>query len=290
MIDAKLVKELREMTGAGMMDCKKALSEVGGDLQKAIEYLKEKGITKAAKKSSRIAAEGLVDVYVTEDNKVASVIEVNAETDFVAKNEEFKKFVKELAKLVALKDPKSIEELNNLEYEDGKTVKEVLTEKIATIGENMNIRRFERIETPSVVSGYLHGEGKIAVLVELEGGTKDVAEDVAMQVAALNPEYLDETKIEEERLNNEKHIIMEHTLAEGKPAAIAEKIAAGRLQKVFEEICLVHQPFVKDGSLKVKEYVAKNGGKVVRFIRFEKGEGLEKKVENFAEEVMQQLK
>ena len=282
MIDAKLVKELREVTGAGMMDCKKALTEVGGDLQKAIEYLKEKGITKAAKKSSRIAAEGLVDVYVTEDNKIASVIEVNAETDFVAKNEEFKKFVKELAKLVALKDPKSIEELNNLEYEDGKTVKEVLIEK--------NIRRFERIETPSVVSGYLHGEGKIAVLVELEGGTKDVAEDVAMQVAALNPEYLDETKIEEERLNNEKHIIMEHTLAEGKPAAIAEKIAAGRLQKVFEEICLVHQPFVKDGSLKVKEYVAKNGGKVVRFIRFEKGEGLEKKVENFAEEVMQQLK
>ena len=154
----------------------------------------------------------------------------------------------------------------------------------------MNIRRFERIETPSVVAGYLHGEGKIAVLVQLDGGTKEVAEDVAMQVAALNPEYLDETKIEEERLNNEKHIIMEHTLAEGKPAAIAEKIAAGRLQKVFEEICLVHQPFVKDGSLKVQEYVAKNGGKVVKFVRFEKGEGLEKRVENFAEEVMQQLK
>ena len=280
MIDAKLVKELREMTGAGMMDCKKALSEVEGDLQKAIEYLKEKGITKAAKKSSRIAAEGLVDVYVTEDNKIASVIEVNAETDFVAKNEEFKNFVKELAKIVALKNPKDIEELNNLEYENGKTVKETLTEKIATIGENMNIRRFERIETPSVVAGYLHGEGKIAVLVQLDGGTKEVAEDVAMQVAALNPEYLDETK----------NIIMEHTLAEGKPAEIAEKIAAGRLQKVFEEICLIHQPFVKDGSLKVKEYVAKNGGKVVRFVRFEKGEGLEKKVENFAEEVMQQLK
>lgn len=290
MIDAKLVKELREMTGAGMMDCKKALSEVEGDLQKAIEYLKEKGITKAAKKSSRIAAEGLVDVYVTEDNKIASVIEVNAETDFVAKNEEFKNFVKELAKIVALKNPKDIEELNNLEYENGKTVKETLTEKIATIGENMNIRRFERIETPSVVAAYLHGEGKIAVLVQLDGGTKEVAEDVAMQVAALNPEYLDETQIEEERLNSEKHIIMEHTLAEGKPAEIAEKIAAGRLQKVFEEICLVHQPFVKDGSLKVKEYVAKNGGKVVRFVRFEKGEGLEKKVENFAEEVMQQLK
>ena len=290
MIDAKLVKELREMTGAGMMDCKKALSEVEGDLQKAIEYLKEKGITKAAKKSSRIAAEGLVDVYVTEDNKIASVIEVNAETDFVAKNEEFKNFVKKLAKIVALKNPKDIEELNNLEYENGKTVKEVLTEKIATIGENMNIRRFERSETPSVVAGYLHGEGKIAVLVQLDGGTKEAAEDVAMQVAALNPEYLDETQIEESRLNSEKHIIMEHTLAEGKPAAIAEKIAAGRLQKVFEEICLVHQPFVKDGSLKVHEYVAKNGGKVVKFVRFEKGEGLEKRVENFAEEVMQQLK
>ena len=290
MIDAKLVKELRKMTGAGMMDCKKALSEVEGDLQKAIEYLKEKGITKAAKKSSRIAAEGLVDVYVTEDNKIASVIEVNAETDFVAKNEEFKNFVKELAKIVALKNPKDIEELNNLEYENGKTVKETLTEKIATIGENMNIRRFERIETPSVVAGYLHGEGKIAVLVQLDGGTKEIAEDVAMQVAALNPEYLDETQIEEERLNSEKHIIMEHTLAEGKPAEIAEKIAAGRLQKVFEEICLIHQPFVKDGSLKVKEYVAKNGGKVVKFVRFEKGEGLEKRVENFAEEVMQQLK
>ena len=290
MIDAKLVKELRNTTGAGMMDCKKALAEVEGNLEKAIEYLKEKGITKAAKKSSRIAAEGLVDVYVTEDNKIASVIEVNAETDFVAKNEEFKNFVKKLAKIVALKNPKDIEELNNLEYENGKTVKEVLTEKIATIGENMNIRRFERIETPSVVAGYLHGEGKIAVLVQLDGGTKEAAEDVAMQVAALNPEYLDETQIEESRLNSEKHIIMEHTLAEGKPAAIAEKIAAGRLQKVFEEICLVHQPFVKDGSLKVHEYVAKNGGKVVKFVRFEKGEGLEKRVENFAEEVMQQLK
>ena len=289
-ITAALVKELRERTGAGMLDCKKALESHDGDIEKSIDYLREKGIAKAVKKAGRIAAEGLIFDEATPDHKKAVILEFNSETDFVAKNEEFKNFVKKLAKIVALKNPKDLEELNNLEYENGKTVKEVLTEKIATIGENMNIRRFERIETPSVVAGYLHGEGKIAVLVQLDGGTKEAAEDVAMQVAALNPEYLDETQIEESRLNSEKHIIMEHTLAEGKPAAIAEKIAAGRLQKVFEEICLVHQPFVKDGSLKVHEYVAKNGGKVVKFVRFEKGEGLEKRVENFAEEVMQQLK
>lgn len=290
MISASIVKELREITGAGMMDCKKALTETNGDIEKAIEYLREKGISKAAKKSSRVAAEGVVAAFVSEDAKTGAVVEVNAETDFVSKNEEFVAFVNKLVEIVAVKAPKDVEELKTMEFENGKTVEEVLTEKIATIGENMSIRRFERIETDNLVGKYIHGNGQIAVLVELKGGNQEVAKDVCMQVAALNAEFLDESQIPADRVEREKEIITQQTINEGKPANIAEKIAEGRLKKYFEELCLVHQKFVKDSSKTVSEYVKENGGEIVKFYRLEKGEGIEKKEDNFVEEVMNQLK
>ena len=290
MISASTVKELREITGAGMMDCKKALTETNGDIEKAIEYLREKGISKAAKKSSRVAAEGVVAAFVSEDAKTGAVVEVNAETDFVSKNEEFVAFVNKLVEIVAVKAPKDVEELKTMEFENGKTVEEVLTEKIATIGENMSIRRFERIETDNLVGKYIHGNGQIAVLVELKGGNQEVAKDVCMQVASLNAEFLDESQIPADRVEKEKEIITQQTINEGKPANIAEKIAEGRLKKYFEELCLVHQKFVKDSSKTVSEYVKENGGEIVKFYRLEKGEGIEKKEDNFVEEVMSQLK
>ena len=290
MISASTVKELREITGAGMMDCKKALTETNGDIEKAIEYLREKGISKAAKKSSRVAAEGVVAAFVSEDAKTGAVVEVNAETDFVSKNEEFVAFVNKLVEIVAVKAPKDVEELKTMEFENGKTVEEVLTEKIATIGENMSIRRFERIETDNLVGKYIHGNGQIAVLVELKGGNQEVAKDVCMQVAALNAEFLDESQIPADRVEKEKEIITQQTINEGKPANIAEKIAEGRLKKYFEELCLVHQKFVKDSSKTVSEYVKENGGEIVKFYRLEKGEGIEKKEDNVVEEVMSQLK
>ena len=292
MITASQVKELREKTGAGMMDCKKVLTETNGDEEKAIELLRERGIAKAAKKSDRIAAEGLVDTYISEDGKVGVVVEVNAETDFVAKNDEFKSFVKDVAKQVAEKNPADIEAL--LEQtsiaEPDKTVKEVLTNKIATIGENMSIRRFERFETNNLLESYIHGDGKIAVLVEIENGTTELAKDICMQIAAARPEYLDRDAVPAERLAKEMEILKAQAMNEGKPEAIAEKIVQGRLGKFYSEICLVEQEFVKDSDIKVGKLVADKGAKIVRFARFEKGEGLEKKEENFAEEVAKQIK
>ena len=291
MITASQVKELREKTGAGMMDCKKVLTETNGDEEKAIELLRERGIAKAAKKSDRIAAEGLVDTYISEDGKVGVVVEVNAETDFVAKNDEFKSFVKDVAKQVAEKNPADVEAL--LEQtsiaEPDKTVKEVLTNKIATIGENMSIRRFERFETNNLLESYIHGDGKIAVLVEIENGTTELAKDICMQIAAARPEYLDRDAVPAERLAKEMEILKAQAMNEGKPEAIAEKIVQGRLGKFYSEICLVEQEFVKDSDIKVGKLVADKGAKIVRFARFEKGEGIEKKEENFAEEVAKQI-
>ena len=289
MITASQVKDLREKTGAGMMDCKKVLTETDGDMEKAIELLRERGIAKAAKKSGRVAAEGLVEAYVSEDGKVGAVVEVNAETDFVAKNEEFKTFVANVAKQVAEKNPKDVEELlaqDSIE-EPGKTVNEVLVGKIATIGENMNIRRFARFESEGLVEKYIHGDGKIAVLVNMKSGDKEVAKDVCMQIAAARPEYLNEASVPAERLEKEKEILKAQTMNEGKPEAIAEKIVMGRINKFYEEICLVDQEFVKDSSMKVAQVL--KDATVVEFARFEKGEGIEKKEENFAEEVMKQL-
>ena len=291
MVTASQVKELREKTGAGMMDCKKVLTETNGDEEKAIELLRERGITKAAKKSDRIAAEGLVETYISEDGKVGVVVEVNAETDFVARNEEFKNFVADVAKQVASENPANVEALLEEKsiVETDKTVKEVLTNKIATIGENMSIRRFERFETKNLLESYIHGEGKIAVLVEMENATPELAKDICLQIAAARPEYLTREDVPEARLAKEMEILKAQAMNEGKPEAIAEKIVQGRLGKFYSEICLVEQEFVKDPDIKVGKLVESKGAKIIRFARFEKGEGLEKKEENFAEEVAKQI-
>lgn len=292
MVTASLVKELREKTGAGMMDCKKVLTETDGDMEKAIELLRERGIAKAAKKSGRIAAEGLVEAYISEDGKTGAVVEVNSETDFVGKNEEFKTFVMNVAKQIVEKNPKDVETLLAQESIEvsGKTVNEVLVDKIATIGENMNIRRFARFESEGLVEKYIHGDGKIAVLVNMKKGNCEVAKDICMQIAAARPEYVRKEDVPEERVAKEMEILKAQTMNEGKPEAIAEKIVQGRIGKFYEEICLVNQAFVKDPNKKVNQLLSETNSEVVEFARFEKGEGIEKKEENFAEEVMNQLK
>ena len=292
MITASQVKDLREKTGAGMMDCKKVLTETDGDMEKAIELLRERGIAKAAKKSDRIAAEGLVTAYVSEDTKIGAVAEVNAETDFVAKNDEFRTFANDVAKQVVLNNPANVEALLAEPFmkDPSKTVQEVLTDKIAKIGENMSIRRFARFETNGLVEKYIHGDGKIGVLVELEGGDNELAKDICMQIAAARPEFLDRNSVPAERLAKEMEILKAQAINEGKPEAIAEKIVQGRVGKFYSEICLVEQEFVKNPDIKVNELLASKNAKVLRFERFEKGEGIEKKEENFAEEVMKQIK
>ena len=291
MVTAALVKELREKTGAGMMDCKRVLTETDGDLEKASELLRERGIAKAAKKSGRVAAEGIVEAYISEDGKVGAIVEVNSETDFVAKNEEFKTFVMDVAKQVVKNNPATVEDLlaePSISVE-GKKVNEVLIDKIATIGENMTVRRFARFETTDgLIEKYIHGDGKIAVLVNMTSGTKELAKDVCMQIAAARPEFIDRDQVPAERVEKEKEILKIQTMNEGKPEAIAEKIVLGRINKFYQEICLVDQEFVKDPSKKVSDIL--KDSKVLEFARFETGEGIEKKEENFAEEVMKQLK
>ena len=292
MVTAQLVKELREKTGAGMMDCKKVLTETDGDMEKAAELLRERGITKAAKKSDRIAAEGLVYCYVSDDKKVGVVLEVNAETDFVAKNDEFRKFVADTAKQIATTNPASVEALlEEASLEDSsKTVKDILTDKIATIGENMSVRRFERFESTGLVESYIHGDGKIGVLVDFPKGEEAVAKDVCMQIAAARPEYLNREQVPADVVEHEMGILKAQAMNEGKPAEIAEKMVLGRIGKFYGEICLVEQPFVKNPDEKVSKLLEAKGASVVEFARFEKGEGIEKKEENFAEEVMKQIK
>lgn len=292
MVTASLVKELREKTGAGMMDCKKVLTETDGDMEKAIELLRERGIAKAAKKSGRVAAEGLVEAYISEDGKVGAIIEVNSETDFVAKNEEFKTFVMNVAKQVVEKNPKDVEELLNQEaiFEAGKTVNEALIEKISTIGENLSIRRFARFESKGLLEKYIHGDGKIAVLINMTSGDNALAKDLCMQIAAARPEFVKREEVPQERVDKEMEILKAQAMNEGKPEQIAEKIVLGRVGKFYEEICLIDQVFVKDTSMKVSELLKQKNAEVVEFARFEKGEGIEKKEENFAEEVMNQLK
>ncbi len=291
MITASQVKELREKTNAGMMDCKKVLTETDGDMEKAIELLRERGILKAAKKASRIAAEGLVDAYVSDDGKVGAVVEVNAETDFVAQNAEFKKFVADITKQVAVNNPADVEALlAEKSIEDStKTVNDVLVDKIATIGENISIRRFERFETNGLVAKYIHGNGKIGVLVEMEGADAELAKDICLQIAASKPEYTDREAVPSDRVEKEMAILKAQAMNEGKPEAIAEKMVQGRVGKFYEQICLVDQAFVKNTDMKVGELLNGKGAKVVRFARLERGEGLEKREENFAEEVAKQL-
>ena len=292
MVTANLVKELREKTGAGMMDCKKVLTETDGDMEKAVELLRERGIAKAAKKSGRIAAEGLVEGYISADGKIGAIVEVNSETDFVAKNDEFKSFVADVARQVVEKNPATVEDL--LAQESiavaGKTVNEVLIEKIATIGENLNIRRFARFEAEGLVEKYIHGDGKIAVLVNMKKGTNEVAKDLCMQIAAARAEFVTRDQVPSDRVAKEKEILKAQTMNEGKPENIAERIVEGRIGKFFGEICLVEQEFVKNPDIKVEQLLKEKDAEVVEFARLEKGEGIEKKEENFAEEVMNQLK
>ena len=292
MVTAQLVKELREKTGAGMMDCKKVLTETDGDMEKAIDLLRERGIAKAAKKSGRVAAEGLVEGYISADGKIGAIVEVNSETDFVAKNEEFKSFVADVARQVVEKNPATVEDL--LAQESiavaGKTVNEVLIEKIATIGENLNIRRFARFEAEGLVEKYIHGDGKIAVLVNMKKGTSEVAKDICMQIAAARAEFVTRDQVPADRVEKEKEILKAQKMNEGKTEAIEERIVEGRINKFYGEICLVEQEFVKNPDIKVEQLLKEKDSEIVEFARFEKGEGIEKKEENFAEEVMNQLK
>ena len=300
---AKDVANLREKTGCGMMDCKKALTEAEGDMEKAIDLLREKGLAASVKKAGRIAAEGVAFAQVSECGKVAVAIEVNAETDFVAKNAEFQAFVKTCADTVIYENPADVEALlASKAHGSDMSVDALLKDKILTIGENIKVRRFARYE--GVVTSYVHAGGRIGVIVKFDAddavaatdGFKTYAHNVAMQIAALNPEYLDETSVPAERVEKEKEILTQQIVDEGKPANIAEKIVTGRLSKFFKEICLVDQAYVQDGSMTVKQYtenVAKELGgdiKIVAFTRFEKGEGLEKREDNFAEEIASMVK
>ena len=291
---AKDVMKLREMTGCGMMDCKKALTEADGDMDKATEILREKGMAKAVKKSGRIAAEGLVDIVV--ENGVAAMIEVNSETDFVAKNDEFVSMVKDFAKQVIAENPADVEALLASSI-GGATVKDILTEKIAKIGENMNLRRFARFEG-SVVD-YIHMGGKIGVMVKVEADLANAAavaaaKDAAMQIAAMNPLYMDKSVVPAEDVEKEKNIILaqikEDPKMAGKPENILEKMVDGKINKFFEENCLLQQKFVKDDKVSVEKYLAANGVKLLDYVRFEKGDGLEKKEDDFAAEVASMMK
>ena len=291
MIKASDVKELRERTGAGMLDCKKALEATEGNMENAIDWLREKGISKAAKKESRIAAEGLTEAQI--EGNTAVLLEVNCETDFVAQNEEFKGLVSSLIKTLLHTDVKTMEEANKLVINGGsETVEEAVVNFTAKIGEKISFRRFERIEkTDSQVFGvYSHMGGKITAVVVLDNTTDEVAKDVAMHVAAMNPTAVRRDEVPAELVERESHVIKEQVMAEGKPADIAEKMVVGRLNKFYKEICLEEQAFIKDSSLSVADYVKNHGGKIVSMIRFAVGEGIEKKQEDFASEVMSQIK
>ncbi len=293
---AKDVKELRDRTGVGMMDCKKALVSADGDMDKAIELLREKGLAVAAKKAGRIAAEGMVTAIVDREKKVGVLLEVNAETDFVAKNEKFQNFVNGVAKTILEQNPADVDALMNMNY-DGTdaTVDATLKDLILVIGENMKIRRFARLEGDCV--SYVHGGGKIGVLVQFDtdladtDGFVECGKDVAMQIAAAAAQYMNKEDVPEEVVAKEKEILTAQAMNEGKPQNIAEKMVMGRINKFYKEVCLSEQPFIKDDKMSVGKYVEdcakKLGGtiKMVSFVRFEKGEGLEKREDNFADEV-----
>ncbi|MBO0411889.1 elongation factor Ts [Enterococcus hulanensis] len=290
-VTAKMVKELRDMTGVGMMDAKRALVEVEGDIEKAVDLLREKGMAKAAKKNDRIAAEGLASVAV--HGNTAAIVEVNSETDFVSKNEMFQDLVKEIAELVAENKPADMDAAMKLTNAKGETLEAALIEATQVIGERINFRRFEVVEKEdnAAFGGYLHMGGRIAVLALLNGTTDEsVAKDVAMHVAAINPRYVNESQIPESELEHEKAVLTEQALNEGKPANIVEKMVIGRLNKFKAEIALVDQPFVKDPDMTVEKYVSSKGATVASFVRFEVGEGIEKREDNFVEEVMSQIK
>ena len=284
-ITAAIVKELRERTGAGMMDCKKALVATEGDMEKAIDFLREKGLSQAAKKAGRVAAEGAVVAYVTEDGKTGAIVEVNCETDFVGKNENFQALAKSIAELIVKTNPADVDALLASEM-DGKTVKDVVTEAIAKIGENISVRRFVRYESAEgKVYSYIHGGGKIGVLVDMKGGDAELGKDIAMQVAAANPQFLNRNEVPDSELEHEKDILTEQARNEGKPENILAKMVMGRINKYYKEVCLVDQEFIRDGDLTISKLLKSKNADVARFARFQLGEGIEKKQENFADEV-----
>ena len=289
MITAKQVSELRNMTGAGMMDCKKALAETNGDIEAAVDWLREKGIAKSAKKASRIAAEGLANIYI-EGNK-ATILEVNSETDFVSKNEEFTGMIDTIGKAILNSEATSLEDVLALPCEEG-TINDLIIAKTAKIGEKLSLRRFELVtkNDNEVFGSYLHMGGKIAVLTVVEGANEEVAREVSMQAAAMKPQYLSESDVPAEVVARESEVFKTQAMEEGKPAEIAEKMVAGRIKKFYKEICLLNQAFIKDGDIDVQTYVKNNGGVVKSMTRFEVGEGMQKREENFAEEVMSQIK
>ncbi|WP_226566386.1 translation elongation factor Ts [Bacillus stratosphericus] len=290
-ITAQLVKELRQKTGAGMMDCKKALTETDGDIDKAIDLLREKGIAKAAKKADRIAAEGLT--LIKTDGNTGVILEVNSETDFVAKNEGFQTLLNELADHLLAAKPATIEEAHASKMENGSTVEEHITSAIAKIGEKITLRRFSLItkEDNAAFGSYLHMGGRIGVLTVLNGTTdEEIARDIAMHVAAVNPKYISRDQVSEEEANREREVLTQQALQEGKPENIVAKMVEGRLNKFFEEICLLDQAFVKNPDEKVKQVVGAKNATVQTYVRYEVGEGIEKRQDNFAEEVMSQVK
>ena len=287
-MNASLIKELRDISGAGMMDCKKALEENNNDITKATEWLREKGIAKAAKKADRIAAEGLSTVVV--DGNKAVILEVNCETDFVAKNEKFQNFIADMAKIILASDAKTMEDALALSCEAG-TLNDYVTNMTATIGEKISFRRFTLLtkKDDENFGSYIHMGGKISVLTLVSGASVDVAKDVSMHAAAMRPEYVTKEQVPAERVEKEKKFLTEEAMAEGKPKEIAEKMVMGRISKFFKEICLEEQDFVKDNGVTVAKFVSNNGGKIVDVIRFEVGEGMEKRQDNFAEEVAAQM-
>ena len=289
MISASLVKELREKTGAGMLDCKKALEANDGNIEAAVDWLREKGISKAAKKSDRIAAEGVAAILV--DGNDAVIVEMNSETDFVAQNEKFKELVDSVLKTLIKSDATTVEEALELPCEDG-TVNDLIVSKTATIGEKLSLRRFAKVTKGDneTFGSYIHMGGKIAVLIVTENTSEEVARDVAMHAAAMRPKYVKTTDVPAEEVAKEEEVLKEQAVNEGKPAEIAEKMVKGRINKFYKEICLEEQPFVKDGDINVKTYVKNNGGEIKSMYRFEVGEGMEKREENFAEEVAKQMK
>ena len=289
MISASLIKDLREKTGAGMLDCKKALEENGGDIDKAIDWLREKGISKAAKKADRVAAEGVAAILTKGNDAV--ILEMNSETDFVAKNDKFTELVKTILETVIDSKANSLEDVLNLTCGDS-TINDLIVENTATIGEKLSLRRVARVskEDNESFGEYIHMGGKIAVLIVTEGTSEEVAKDVAMHAAAMRPTYVSEEDVPSEEVEKEKAVLTEQAMNEGKPEEIAKKMVQGRIKKFFKEICLEEQPFVKDSDVNVKTFVKNNGGSIKAMYRFEVGEGIEKKEENFAEEVAKQLK
>jgi elongation factor Ts len=285
-ITAALVKELRERTGAGMMDCKKALAETDGDMEKAIEYLRKKGLSAAAKKAGRIAAEGIIVDYVEGDTGV--IVEVNSETDFVARNEEFVNFAKEIAKAVVKNKVNTLEELLSSDL-NGETVQEALNAKVAKIGEKIDIRRFAKFQG-GLVSTYIHLGGKIGVIVKLDGGDSALAKDICLHIAASNPLYLDSSSVDPEFIKKEEEILTAKQKEAGKPDNIIPNIVKGQIAKYLKEICLMSQPFVKNPDITIEQLLAEKKAKILGYTRYQVGEGIEKKQENFVEEVMKQIK